>query len=101
MATPSSNSSCNSTAALQHIWEDEEGVVREVQQGEGGEQDPLMRPSSHSGNHQALVAVQEALRPSERLLAGRRSRRFRPSQNRHVGGQALEAREDLDQSGEN
>ena len=52
-----------------HLWEDEEGVVREIQQGEGGEQgDPLMLPFA-LGQHQSLVAVQETLQPSERLLA--------------------------------
>ena len=52
-----------------HLWEDEEGVVREIQQGEGGEQgDPLMPALFALGQHQALVAVQETLRPSEKLL---------------------------------
>ena len=53
-----------------HLWEDEEGVVREIQQGEGGKQgDPLMPALFALGQHQALVAVQETLQPSERLLA--------------------------------
>ena len=45
-----------------HLWEDEEAVVREIQQGEGGEQgDPLMPALFALGQHQALVAVQETL----------------------------------------
>ena len=36
-----------------HLWEDEEGVVREIQQGEGGEQgDPLMPALFVLGQHQ-------------------------------------------------
>ena len=43
MASQRSRLCCSSTAALQHTWEDEDGAVLEIQQGEGGEQgDPLM-----------------------------------------------------------
>ena len=53
-----------------YVWEDEEGVNHEVLQGEGGEQgDPLMPALFALGLHQALVAVQAGLLPSERLLA--------------------------------
>ena len=44
-----------------HLWEDEEGTVHEIQQGEGGEQgDPLMPALFAMGRHQALQAVQES-----------------------------------------
>ena len=40
-----------------HLWEDEEGTVHEIQQGEGGEQgDPLMPALFAVGQHQALQA---------------------------------------------
>ena len=53
-----------------HLWGVEEGVVREIQQGEGGEQgDPLMPALFALWQHQALVAEQETLQPTERLLA--------------------------------
>ena len=42
-----------------YLWEDDEGVVHEVLQGEGGEQ-ALFR---------SLEAIQARLRPSERLFA--------------------------------
>ena len=72
MATSSSLSFCKQFYGRPstYLWEDEEGVVREIQQGEGGEQgDPLMPALFALGQHQALVAVQETLQPSERLLA--------------------------------
>ena len=53
-----------------YLWEDEEGVNHEIPQGEGGEQgDPLMPALFALGLHQALLAVQANLLPSERLLA--------------------------------
>ena len=53
-----------------YLWEDEEGVNHEIPQGEGGEQgDPLMLALFALGLHQALLAVQANLLPSERLLA--------------------------------
>ena len=53
-----------------HLWEDENGTVREIQQGEGGEQgDPLMPALLALGQHDALCAVQESLHPSEILMA--------------------------------
>ena len=46
------------------------GVVHDVVQGEGGEQgDPLMPALFALGQHRALVAVRERLRPDEHLLA--------------------------------
>ena len=53
-----------------HLWEDEEGTVHEIQQGEGGEQgDPLMPALFAMGQHQALQAVQESLLPTKTLMA--------------------------------
>ena len=53
-----------------HLWEDENGVVHEIQQGEGGEQgDPLMPALFALGQHRALIAIQESLRPTEKLMA--------------------------------
>ena len=53
-----------------HLWEDEEGVVHEIPQGEGGEQgDPLMPALFALGQHQALEAIQESLQLSETLMA--------------------------------
>ena len=53
-----------------HLWEDEEGVVHEIQEGEGGEQgDPLMPALFALGQHQALEAIQGSLQPSEILMA--------------------------------
>ena len=53
-----------------HLWEDEEGVVHEIPQGEGGEQgDPLMPALFALGQHQAPEAIQESLQPSQTLMA--------------------------------
>ena len=53
-----------------HLWEDEEGTVHEIQQGEGGEQgDPLMPVLFAMGQHQALQGVQDSLQPTETLMA--------------------------------
>ena len=41
---------------LTYLWDDEEEVVREIQQGEGGEQGPLMLALLALRQHQALVA---------------------------------------------
>ena len=54
----------------QYIWEDDEGTVHDISQGEGGEQGDALMPALFSlGQHSALNAVAEELRPSERLLA--------------------------------
>ena len=51
-------------------WDDDEGVTHEVVQGEGGEQgDPLMPALYALGQHRALVAINDQLLPTERLLA--------------------------------
>ena len=53
-----------------HLWEDENGVVHEIQQGGGGEQgDPLLPALFALGQHRALIAIQESLRPTEKLMA--------------------------------
>ena len=53
-----------------YLWEDDEGVVHEISQGEGGEQGDALMPALFSlGQHSALEAIQARLRPSERLMA--------------------------------
>ena len=53
-----------------YLWEDDEGVVHEVVQGEGGEQGDALMPALFSlGQHRSLEAIQARLRPSERLFA--------------------------------
>ena len=52
------------------MWENENGTVCEIQQGEGGEQgNPLIPALFALGQHDALCAVQESLHPSEILMA--------------------------------
>ena len=54
----------------QHLWEDDDGSVHIIHQGEGGEQgDPLMPMLFELGKHQALRSVQHFLRSDERLFA--------------------------------
>ena len=53
-----------------YLWEDQEGVVHTIDQGEGGEQgDPLMPLLFSLGQHGALESVQRSLRDGERMLA--------------------------------
>ena len=53
-----------------YIWEDDDGMVHTIRQGEGDEQgDPLMPLLFCVGQHSALEAIQRRLRQSERLLA--------------------------------
>ena len=53
-----------------YLWEDDEGVVHEISQGEGGEQGDALMPALFSlEQHSALEAIQARLRPSERLMA--------------------------------
>ena len=53
-----------------YLWEDDEGVVHEIDQGEGGEQgDPLMPLLFSLGQHAALRAVQRQLLPGELVFA--------------------------------
>ena len=57
-------------SASTYIWQDDEGTVHDVHQGEGGEQgDALMSALFALGQHQALVAVHDQLAPHERLFA--------------------------------
>ena len=52
------------------LWEDEEGTVHVILQGEGGEQgNPLMSKLLAVGQHSSLVAVSDRLRHGERLCA--------------------------------
>ena len=67
MATHSSLSSSSSLGhPSTHLWEDEEGVVQMIRQGEGGEQgDPLMPALFAWGQHQALEIIQDSIRDSD------------------------------------
>ena len=48
--------------ASTHLWEDDEGVVHNIEQGEGGEQgDPMMPLLFAHGQHAALTAIQGSL----------------------------------------
>ena len=91
------------SSASTYIWEDDVGVVHDVVQGEGGEQgDPLMPALFALGQHRALVAVQERLRPDEHLLAflGRYLHRMQAGSRcplpRHVEGSVVAPREHPD-----
>ena len=53
-----------------HLWEDAEGEVHSIAQGEGGEQgDPMMPLLFAVGQHHALDTVSRSLREDERFLA--------------------------------
>ena len=53
-----------------YLWEDSDGVVHEILQGEGGEQGDALMPTLFAlGQHDALVAIQARLSPEERLFA--------------------------------
>ena len=53
-----------------HSREDSEGVVHEILQGEGGEQGDALMPALFAlGQHDALLAIHDRLRPEERLFA--------------------------------
>ena len=52
------------------LWEDDEGTVHHVRQGEGGEQgDPLMHLLFSLGLHRALVSVKSQLEDGEKFFA--------------------------------
>ena len=54
----------------QYLWEDAEGTVHTVEQGEGGEQgDPLMSLLFSLGQHAALEAAHSRMRTGETLFA--------------------------------
>ena len=51
-------------------WQDDEGTVHDVQQGEGGEKGDAQMPALFAhGPHNALVTLQLRLTPQERLFA--------------------------------
>ena len=53
-----------------YLWEDEDGDVHHIYQGEGGEQGDALMPLLFSlGQHAALEAVRRRLRVDERLFA--------------------------------
>ena len=53
-----------------YLWEDDEGVVHGILQGEGEEQGDALMPALFSlGQHRALEAIQARLCPSEQLMA--------------------------------
>ena len=53
-----------------YLWEDELGVVHDIQQGEGGEQGDALMPMLFSlGQHRALEAIAEQLQENEKLFA--------------------------------
>ena len=53
-----------------YIWKDDAGVVRDIAQGEGGEQgDPMVPLLFSLGHHAALMAVQSQLAAHERVFA--------------------------------
>ena len=54
----------------EYLWEDAEGVVHSIAQGEGGEKgDPIMPLLFAVGQHHALDTVSRSLREDEKLLA--------------------------------
>ena len=53
-----------------YLWNDSNGDLHQIEQGEGGKQGDALMPLLFSlGQHQALEAVQRQLLPDERLLA--------------------------------
>ena len=57
-------------ASMYSSWEDDEGIVHDIHQGEGGEQgDPSMPLLFSLGQHPALQAFQAQLLPNERVFA--------------------------------
>ena len=53
-----------------YLWEDNEGIVHDIHQGEGGEQGDASMPLLFSlEQHPALQAVQAQLLPGESVFA--------------------------------
>ena len=56
-------------APSEYLWEDDEGEVHTIQQGEGGEQGDAMMPLLYClGQHKAYVAIASQLLPNEKLF---------------------------------
>ena len=54
----------------EHLWEDSDGVVHSIPQGEGGEQgDPMMPLLFSVGQHHALEVVNRSLRDDKKVMA--------------------------------
>ena len=53
-----------------YLWESDDGIVHQIEQGEGSEQgDPLMPLGFALGQHASLCAIDEGLAEGERLMA--------------------------------
>ena len=53
---------------LEYLWEDDEGTVHRIPQGEGGEQGDAMMPVLFAvGQHRALEATHRRMNPGEFL----------------------------------
>ena len=69
-----------------YLWEDSDGVVHEVLQGEGGEQGDALMPALFSfGQHDPLVAIQGRLAQDERLMPSLDDPRGVADPHRHRG----------------
>ena len=69
----------------EYLWEDSQGVVHTIPQGEGGEQgDPLTPLLIAVGQHQALEAVKDQLSDRDHLLACLMTRTKPPNQRGRV-----------------
>ena len=54
----------------EYLWEDNEGTVHRIPQGEGGEQGDALMPLLFAlGQHEALLVASRHFRPNERLFA--------------------------------
>ena len=63
----------------EYLWEDNEGTVHRIPQGEGGEQGDALMPLLFAlGQHEALQAVSRQLRPERPALRWHRQERCSP-----------------------
>ena len=70
----------------EYLWEDSDGVVHSIPQGEGGEQgDPMLPLLFSDGQHRALEVVNRSLRDDEKVMAFLDDTNFCSEPNR-VGG---------------
>ena len=61
---------CAFVLSSAHLWEDDDGRVHTIPQGEGGEQGDALMPFLFCvGQHAALEAIHRGLNPNEKLLA--------------------------------